>query len=224
MPFIFCEPRVEPFLPYPEEKLSLLLLSLGIADAQTNLGKLFDDIDDNLIRAWETMKKFSVCINVAAQTKQKIPEELLLSTMASLMYRLLYMRFRRNSLDECIRLGLLAYSSSIFLQWRDVHRPYHSLSATWMDSLIISEASLVSCAHLWLWLLMTGAISVFRDCDYWWLKPRLQNIINICGLTSWKQIKNILHSIMWIDLLHENLGKKICDSILVSKEDSRIPA
>jgi hypothetical protein len=63
------------------------------------------------------MERFCWLMNLAAENKQRLPPEALLQIMASIMYRLLDMKFEIGSPDEAIRLGLLAFSSNIFLQW-----------------------------------------------------------------------------------------------------------
>jgi hypothetical protein len=47
------------------------------------------------------------------------PLEIVMDTMAAVMYRLLHMSFSSGSIDEVIRLGLLSLSYHIVLQWQD---------------------------------------------------------------------------------------------------------
>lgn len=183
-------------------------------DTQGNQDNFVGELDDDLAKAWSIVKQFSTRINFARKTRSKLLKELLLDTMASVMYRLLHMAYRHSSLDQCIRLGLLAYSSSVFLQWRDTKMSYHYFSSSYRDCLTTSHFSDALHIHLQLWLLMTGAVSVFKEHDDQWLKPQLFSIINSCGLDSWDQARDILHSFMWIDLLHDHLGKKFFDSVV----------
>lgn len=183
-------------------------------DRQGNQDNFVDELDNELAKSWSIVKHFSARINLADKTKSKLPKELLLDTMASVMYRLMHMSYRLSSLDERIRLGLLAYSTSIFLQWRDTRMSYHCFSTAYRDCLTGSHLSDMLPNHFQLWFLMTGAVSIFKEHDDQWLKPRLLFIIRSCGLDSWDQTRDILHSIMWIDLLHDHLGKMFFDSVV----------
>jgi hypothetical protein len=213
-PFFFYDPLVDPFPPYPEEKLLIVFLGSDTQDTQGNKRKFLDEVDNDLAKAWSIVEQFSARINLADKTKSKLPKELLLDTMASVMYRVMHMSYEYGSLDECIRLGLLAYSSSIFLQWSNTRMSYHHFSTTYRDFLTTSHSLDLFPIHFRLWLLMTGAVSIFKEHDDLWLKSQLSYIIDSCRLERWDQARDILHSIMWIDLLHDHLGKGFFDYIV----------
>lgn len=212
-PFFFADPSLEPFPPYPEKDLSY---SLGLDKIYTqgNQDNFVAGLDDDLAKAYSIVKNFSAHISLAHETKNKLPKELLVDATASVMYRLMHMSYRYGSLDEYIRLGLLAYSSSIFLQWKDTRMSHPYISTAYRDCLTASHFSDILSDHFQLWLLMTGAVSIFGEHDDQWLKPQLLSIINSCSLDSWDQARDILHSIMWIDILHDYLGKRYFDSVV----------
>lgn len=183
-------------------------------DTQDNQDNFVTELDNDLAKAYSIVKDFSARINLAHKTQNKLPKELLVDAMASIMYRLMHMSYGHGSLDECIRLGLLTYSSSIFLQWRDTKMSYHYFSTAYRECLTSSHFSDMVPHCFQLWLLMTGAVSIFNENDDQWLKPNLLSIISSCSLDSWDQARDILHSIMWIDLLHDHLGKRYFDSVV----------
>lgn len=211
--FFFTDPSAEPFAPYPEKYLSCAL-RLDKSGMQGNQDNLVAELDNDLAKAYSIVKHFSAHINLARETKSKLPKELLVDATASIMYRLIHMSYRHGSLDECVRLGLLAYSSSVFLQWKDTRMSYHYIASAYRDSMTASYLSNILSERLQLWLLITGAISIFGEHDDQWLKPQLLCIINSCCLDSWDQARDILHSIMWIDLLHDRLGKRYFNSVV----------
>ncbi|KAI1407370.1 hypothetical protein F5Y13DRAFT_195433 [Hypoxylon sp. FL1857] len=172
-------------------------------------------VNDELASTWEIMKNFCFLINFAAKSKTRIPKETLLSTMTSVMYPLLFMEFDVGSTNEVMRLGLLAFSSSVFLQWKQMRLPYAHFSALYKDCLMRVELSHIP-AQFQLWLLMAGAISVFGKADDEWLKPWLRVAMNICQIRSWVDAQSILSSFMWISLAHDELGKCVFDSTYVS--------
>ena len=183
-------------------------------DSQCYSDPFLDNIDDELARAWKAMAGFCLMINLAAESKNRIATETYLDTMASVIYRLLSMTcFEAGSTEEVIRLGLLAFSSNIFLQWKRLGISYYHLTITYKYHLARLRYSDVL-PRLWLWLLMVGAVSVFGHADDEWLKPWLRVSINICGVESWSDMQGILKSLMWIDLIHDEPGEDVYRSTL----------
>ncbi|KAI1773952.1 hypothetical protein F4818DRAFT_420316 [Hypoxylon cercidicola] len=219
-PLFFANLAREPYWPYPDFTSYSPVCSSALESC-----KLICGLDPELFRAWEVTKQFSTLVNHAASRHQKLPKEYLLDTMVSVMYPILHMSsdsFERSSLDEAIRLGLLAYCSSVFLQWAGVRLPYMHFPTMYRNCLfnlqlpeldVDSDSS--SSSPLLLWLLMIGAVSVFGDCDDVWLKPWLHVNMELCGVgDSWDAMRDVLNSFMWIGLVHDIPGKAVFDSTL----------
>jgi hypothetical protein len=68
-----------------------------------------------------------------------------------------------------------------------------------------------------LWLLMTGANSVFSISDEAWLMGHLRKHANRCNVKTWKDMQGILKSFMWIGFLDEQPGKYIYDLLNLDK-------
>ncbi|KAF2812776.1 uncharacterized protein BDZ99DRAFT_507057 [Mytilinidion resinicola] len=196
----------EPFLPYPDLTLLLEL------DAPSNSVLTFDNIHGELAQAWGVMWDFCCVINFAVNTDQRISTETFLETMASVMYRLLNMRFNFGSSDYAVRLGLLAFSSKVLLQWNHLGLSYSHLASAFRSCL----ADLTCSPQLMVWLLMVGAVSVFDANDDMWLKPSLLHSLRLCEIESWTQMQDLLKSFMWIELVYDKLGKAMFDSIVGS--------
>jgi hypothetical protein len=213
-PMFFNNPLTsEPLLPYPDLTLLLELRKPGPAETgsqYTDSAMFFDDdeIDDELVRAWRVMSDFCSVINFAVDSGQRITVETFLDTMASVVYRLLDMRFEASSSDEAIRLGLLCFSCSVFLHWRQLGMSYPYLTSAFRGCLarLTTTFSHIS-AQLVLWLLMAGAVSVFDASDDGWLKPLLLVNIRLCEIDSWIKMQDLLMSFMWIGLVHDKPGK-----------------
>ncbi|KAI1452420.1 hypothetical protein F4805DRAFT_30156 [Annulohypoxylon moriforme] len=176
------------------------------------IDQLLEGINDELVTTWRVMEGFCSLINLAAKSKTRIPKEMFLDVMASVMYRLLNMEFDTGSMNELIRLGLLAFSSSVFLQWKYMRMSYPHFSALYEDCLMRTMVSNMP-PQLQLWLLMVGAVSVFTKADEEWLRPWLHQIMNSCEIELWTDMQDILDSFMWIGLVHDELGKEIFDSV-----------
>lgn len=184
--------------------------------------KFLEHLDKELVQAWEMLSTFCSVINYAVQTGQCISTEIFLDTMVSVMYRLLDML--PDSRDELFRLGLLAFSSSIFLQWKHLGVAYAHLTSTLRVFLVAacrqtpSSPSAYIPPQLKIWLLMVGAVSVFEGTSNDWLKPLMVANFRLCGIDSWSKMRDLLKSFMWIDLVHDKGGKSIFDSTIASMD------
>lgn len=164
-----------------------------------------------LSRAWDTTRTFCSLLNYAAESKRKIPQETLLNTMASVMYRLLNLEFAFGSLDETVRLGLLGFCAHVFLQWSRVRLPPHHLSEAYKDCLLSLRDPIPP--QMSLWLLLIGHISLFSEEDEPWLKPWLRTILYLCGATSWEEARVIMKAYLWIDFVQDEVGAEAFDSV-----------
>lgn len=182
--------------------------------------------DKKLAESWDTLSNFCHLVNSAADRNIKLSDQILLNTMGSVMYTLLGMNFSTtNPINEAIRLGLLAFCSHTFLERRGIRLPNGYLREnyrmTCFEDVPRGKASFSSQGFS-LWFLMIGTISIFTsdtdtDDDYSaWIKYRLRE--NIIGLKnknycSWTQLRLILKSFLWIDILHDASGKIIFESV-----------
>jgi hypothetical protein len=198
---------------YPDLTLLLKSRKPAATGSQYNSAVFFDDIDDELTQAWRVMSEFCAVINFAVDSGQCISTETFLETMASVMYRLLDMRFEIGSIDEAIRLGLLAFSCSVFLQWKHLGRPDAQFTSAFKGCLARLTSSHIS-SQLLLWLLMVGAVSVFGATDDGWLESLLLVNMGLCEIDSWSKMQDLLRSFMWIGLVHDEPGKGVFNSTI----------
>ncbi|MCJ1281112.1 hypothetical protein MMC26_000430 [Xylographa opegraphella] len=201
----------EPYPPYPNLKLLLELRGPVVTSSQYQSARLFDDMADDLAGIWKIMSEFCSVINFVADSGQCISVDTLLETVASVMYRLFGMTFGADSSDEAIRLGLLAFSCSVFLQWQHLGMSYPLLTSAFRNCLTTLNSQQMS-PHLVLWLLMIGAALVFDATDDWWLKPVLLVSMNLCEIRSWSEMQHLLKSSMWIGLIHDKPARRVFDS------------
>lgn len=187
--------------------------------------KFLEHIDEELIQVWEILSTFCSVINYAVESGQCISTETFLDTMVSVMYRLLNMGpLLSDSRDELFRLGLLAFSSTIFLQWKQLGVAYAHLTSTLRVYLVAAcrqtppSTSASIPPQIKLWLLMIGAVSVFEGPSNDWLKPLMIANVRLCEIDSWCKLRDLLKSFMWIDLVHDKMGKSIFDSTMASMD------
>jgi len=145
----------------------------------------------------------------------KLSDQILLNTMGSVMYALLRMNFSTNPMNEAIRLGMLAFCSHSFLERRGIHLPNAYLCENYKTCFEDPNNRARGASPFWMWFLMIGKISVFTSDtdDSAWIKPSLRENLGLNKDYSWLQLRLILKSFLWIDILHDAPGKIIVESV-----------
>lgn len=178
-------------------------------------------IDPDLVQAWSFLKKFCVTINSAAERKRQLPKETLLNAMASVMYRLIRIkRFKSTSINEAVRLGLLVFSSHIFLYWQDIKLPYVYLPDTYRSCLLNLTLPGSLPSQVLLWLLIIGSLAIFTPTDDVWLLPWARVNIELCQAHDWSELRGQLKVLPWIDFLHDEPGQAIFNAAVSSQTGS----
>jgi len=214
-PVFFNSSSDELFIPYPEQISTMMSKKTYIMHRPFSSEEFLDDIDKELATVWRATKEFCSLINRSTQTKRKLSEGTLFETIASIMYRLLYISFASDSLDEAIRLCLLAFATHVFLQWPSARMQNAHLSTRFRGCLVNLTVVRERLCPILLWLLMIGAISVFGEADDQWLKPWLRSSIEMCEVGSWDELRDIMGSVIWINLVYDKPGKDIFDSAML---------
>jgi hypothetical protein len=120
-----------------------------------------------------------------------------------------------DNVNENTRLALLAFGSTLFLQWRGVKSHYEHLAQCLMGflSLIIHQSTPMP-AQLTLWLYIIGAVSVFDDQEQALFRPGLMEVLHSLNLKSWNEVRLSLKSVLWVDVLHDPPAKQIVEATL----------
>jgi hypothetical protein len=191
---------------YPEQ----ITLSFGRQSHRTEeIPHFSNTLARDLGEVWRFTKKFCLLANLATQTQTLIEPAAIFGTMTAVMYRLLRMEYAAGSLDETIRLGLLAFTHHTFLQWKDIHLPRHGFSIRYRRYLLDHQLQDLVPSHVMLWLLMTGAVSTLNISAEPWLTACLRRQMTLCGVKSWKDMQEALKVCMWIPLLSQERAKQI---------------
>ncbi|KAI0435572.1 hypothetical protein F4803DRAFT_545112 [Xylaria telfairii] len=108
--------------------------------------------------------------------------------MALIMFRLIDMQFEASSVSEVIRLGLLCFCCSVFLQWRPLGISYsHLISSGKMTFTRLNgivPATPPMSYKLTLWLLMADPVLILHDSDKGWLQLLLLQAASSLELQS----------------------------------------
>jgi len=170
-----------------------------------------EDVDNDLAQAWTIILDFCSIINFAVDSELRISTETFLDTMASVTYRLLDMHFEAGSKDEVVRLGLIAFLCSVFLQWKHLGISYSHFTSMFRNCLLEMIPDRIA-PEFMIWLLIVGAVSVFDERDDSWLKPLLRAYIDLRGIDEWNEVQELLKQFLWIGLVYDKPGKRVFES------------
>ncbi|KAI1610931.1 hypothetical protein EDD36DRAFT_420957 [Exophiala viscosa] len=212
-PVFFRQPS-EPVPGYPE---TLLRACNDEKCPQDNVD-LLRDMDHDLATAWRIMRRFCLLVNLGTQIQRLIHPEIIVETMTAVTYRLLYMNFITGSVDEVIRLGLLAFCHHIFLQWQDIRLPYYRFPTGYRNRILGVKPSQRLSPQVVLWLMMTGAISLYDTSEESWLRESLRDYADRCQVKSWKEMQETLKCCMWVVLLDDQPGRQIYNLLYHDKD------
>ncbi|KAK6347665.1 hypothetical protein TWF718_005504 [Orbilia javanica] len=215
--FFLDQPFLEPLFPYPDHTPYLTTVKITHPASE----KFLENIEPKLAEAWTFLKGFCYIMNSAAESNRRLPQSTLMNAMTSIMYRLISMSFKKESVDEAIRLGLLSFSSYIFLRWQSVTLAYIHLPTVYKSSLVNLNLSKEFPPEMMLWLLMVGAISVFGEGDNVWLRPWLKVNFELCGVKGWEDLKGVLKGLMWVGIVIDQAGKEVYEGC-VGKQEARV--
>ena len=200
------------FAPFPNE------LSVFRSDTmeRTDQLEIFPyDIDQDLAEIWLATSRFCGLVNRARKSKRRFPEATLLQVITSVMYRLLHLCFSALSLNEAIRLALLAFCSQTFLQLPNLKTDDTFLRNAFWECLVNISTSWDESPRFLLWLQMIGAVSVSGAADHVSLGPLLRTSFQKCGVSSWSGLLNVMNSMVWIGLVFDKPGERVYNSVMV---------
>lgn len=80
-------------------------------------------VDPKLRNAFRDLHAFSCLSNLAYQTTRKLSPAFYNEMMESILYRLTHLQFETDPIQEALRIGLLALSSTIFMQRQFMSQP-----------------------------------------------------------------------------------------------------
>lgn len=172
------------------------------------------NIDTKLQNVFYDLRAFSSVASRLATSKTKLRPELFQEIMMSIQYRLLLLKYPTSPISEALRIGLLTYQTSVFLQMHGTKVKYdfiaNQLTTAIQD---LPEISFVL-LQLKLWLVFIGSIAVLPSEEPW-----LVSLVRRLTLdSSWKVTKDRLGEIMWIKPIHDVAGKQVYEGARVAKD------
>ena len=215
--FCMCYENGQPpvLFTYDEIPWSLMEPSQDFFRKGTPFG-LAERIDPTLAAVYSAMCCFCEMVNIAAVNQAaRLSEDTFLHAMGSILYRLLYLRYERGSLDETIRLSLLAFSAPVFLDWKTVYWINGHFITSWRQCLTDMLANFTCFTPQdSIWILMIGALTMSHDQDFrTQIMDCLQFLTVSSHMSTWEDLELLLKSYVWIDVLFDEPGKGIFASM-----------
>lgn len=186
---------------------------------QGGLNTFPNTLDSELAAVWAALSECCTRLNAAAANGGvKVTQEAYLHSMGAIMYRLLHQRFATGSLDEAFRLGLLAFSSPIFLNWNraELTDPRFNLAYRKALAGLDTLESHHVASREYIWLLIVAALSMSHEADSMsWLISQLRMNVELCDVHTWDEMQKLLSSILWLDVVYNAPCKDIFSLILI---------
>lgn len=171
-------------------------------------------MDSRLHNALQDLHAFSCMSNVAYQTTRKLSRDTYNEMMISILYRLTHLSFPDDPSQEAIRIGLLVFSSIIFVQRYFKGRSYDHLLKLFDNSLLrFRESTIDLPAPMVLWLAVLPHIAAQEEfCPVDWRSVWLDQAVVDTDIDSWPKASEVLRSIAWIGFIHDERGKQIFEA------------
>lgn len=173
-------------------------------------------LDSRIENIWHDAQELCAIINLAHLTQRKLQGSLFQESMVSLQYRLLQLHqtpqiIPPNSLHEAVRLGILAFTTSVFLKTIDNSMRYLDLATSLKVALnALDVQQTPQDWELRLWILVVTAILIFNSGKRSkWLREKLHTATTEFQVSSWLELKVIMKKFLWIDTIHDTQGKNI---------------
>lgn len=198
--------------------------------------------DPRLRNTLADLQEFARAANLAFQTGRKIPADVFRETLVSVQYRLLALRDEErprqllqsesggpSDLDvedeELLRLGMLAFSTTVFLRIEGMPMRYGDLAGrvrgvvtSMAEEEVVSEGESESESErgrLVVWFLFVAGVSVLRDVeDQEMLAVVLKRVLGGLGSSGWEEVRDVLKGVMWIDWVHSAGGRKLWEAVV----------
>lgn len=185
----------------------------AIPDPSSDLRPFLDNLDTRVRLLWDHLSALTQGVN-QTRGQSGIDKDLYQSTMISIHYRLVDLRFDAGDVNEISRLGLLAFASTVFLAFRGIKTRYEYLAESLKTSLSLLGARPGLPAKITLWLYTVGAVAIFDEHERAFLQPALTEVLRALELESWSEVRESLKSVLWLDALDDIAAEQMAKDML----------
>lgn len=183
-------------------------------DATSPIEKFIrSSLDTRLQSIWDDLRNFSQLAEITHQAGKLLDPSFVNEVLIATMYRLLHLDFSRYTVNELLRLGLLAYATSVFLQDQLASNRYQYIAVE-LRQLITSlhhQGSTMPCEiRLWL-VLVAGMLDPSCTVDQL-LMESIASADAAKGSKTWSEVRSTLKAVMWISFIHDQQGQKTAEA------------
>lgn len=174
-------------------------------------------LDTRLHNVLKDLHALSCISNAAYQTTRKISPDTYNEIMISILYRLINMSLHTDPLQEAIRTGLLALSSTIFLQRHFIKNDFEHLLSLFGNALKqMRESTHIDIPiPIVIWLaILPHVVGQKEASPASWQNSLLDDAILRSGTDTWLQVREILGSVVWIGFIHDRIGKQAYEAAM----------
>lgn len=138
--------------------------------------------------------------------------------LISVQYRLMLLDMQPESTDSTICAGMLAFSTNVFLQIKGLAIPFQNVFAQLRGSIMRSDFNYKEKLEFRLWLLFVTRVCVVAETESAWLRNEMSNTLEALNLPTWKIARERLKKYLWIDVLHDECGRKAFEKAIQKHE------
>lgn len=162
------------------------------------------------------MRSFSSVADKLVVSQHKLRPELFQEIMISIQYRLLLLNYslQTHCVEEALRVGLLAFQTSMFLQMHGTKIKYEFLGDRLRQAIQALPENSATLKQLKLWLAFVSSIAIV-DSDEPWLKNAIRRLTKDL---SWSDVRKLLAEVMWVGVLHDSPGKQVYEGGQVDQD------
>jgi hypothetical protein len=172
------------------------------------------NLDPRISNIWTQLYNFCNLTNLAFQSDRKVPFEYFEELLIFSEYHLLHLSFSgENNSMETIRLAMLAFSVTLFLQAPGTRVRFDLLSRDVQQSIVGPTSFHEMPCEVQLWVLFVAAISAVTDEDDHWIIPLLKSTMRARGITTWNEVKEVIKKFLWIGVLFDNDGERVFEKL-----------
>jgi hypothetical protein len=173
-------------------------------------------MQSRLRNVFKDVHALSCISNLAFQTTRKLSPELYNEMVISILYRVTLLSFESDDLQEAVRLGLLCFCSTIFIQRQYMEQSHENLLNSFTRALYRLRQTprkiLPIPIIFWQLMLLDVAAGSERHSLSYWHGVWLAEVIALGNFDSWLQAKETLRSIAWIGFVHDRPGERAFDA------------
>lgn len=132
------------------------------------------------------------------------------NNLVSTLYHLINLRMETPP-AELLRLSLLAFASSLFMQWSGSRQRYAYVAGGLVDAILEMErrGGYGLPGEVMLWLYVMGSVSVFEEGERGKVRGGMRGVVEGLGLRGWGEMRGVLKGILWIDAMHDGVAEEV---------------